>query len=128
MINRCNESLVNIETMFSNHLGNNFIREILYSKYGSWLPKYSFNSISNSKVFNPDNISSWSNSNTNLINNFLKNNDWVSYFNYTLSNKNQCEVSFIRKHIIFGYNKFNNRSAIDNFVDINFWKSKKSNL
>ena len=51
------ESLQQIEQLFVTHLGSDYLREILFSHYGSWLPKYGFFGNSNNLKFNPDRLS-----------------------------------------------------------------------
>jgi hypothetical protein len=113
-----------LEQIILTHLGNNYMRELIYSHYGSWIPKYGIFYIENSNLLNPNKLSSWENKNYEILDKYIKLNDWIKYFEYKNSIKNQGEIDFI-KNYIFLKNKYIHSDIYKNFSNYSYWEDKK---
>jgi hypothetical protein len=102
----------------------NYLREIIYSHYGTWLPKYGFFGINNSSTLNPMFFSKWSNTNLEMLDLHIKNNDWVKYFDFRFKIRNHGELDFI-KNYIFLRNRFVEKNIIQNYDNLVYWNNKK---
>jgi hypothetical protein len=91
--------LQRIEQMFLNHLGNNYFREIMYSHYGSWIPKYGF--FNTNETLNPKNFSKFSIENLNIMDSYIESGDWVKYFEFKNSLKKSRRDGFYKKIYIY---------------------------
>lgn len=89
--------LQRIEQMFINHLGNNYLRELIYSHYGTWLPKYGF--YTEIKEMNPNNLTKFSVENLKILDGYIISGDWVKYFEYKNSIRGSGELNFVKKYI-----------------------------
>jgi len=117
-------TLQRLEQMALTHLGNNYMREIIYSHYGSWIPKYGIFFIKSSSLLNPNGLNSWENKNYEILDKYVKSNDWIKYFEYKNSIKNQGEIDFI-KNYIFLKNKYIHSDIYKNFSNYSYWLDKK---
>lgn len=98
-VGQVEEVLQRIEQMFVVYLGNNYLREVIYSHYGSWIPKYGFFSISNSNTLNPEGLTSWNWKNKKVMDDLVSIGDWVNYFEYRSTVSEWGELNFIKNYI-----------------------------
>lgn len=118
-------SLQKIEQFYISSLGSNYLREILYSHYGSWMPKYGFFSISTEKVFNPDSLTKWSNDRLILMDKLIDSGNWLGYFEYRNSIKNYGELDFIKKYIYLRSSQLLSKGLYENHIDYTSAFNKK---
>lgn len=69
------EVLQRIEQALAVHLGSDFIRENVYSHYGSWLPKYGLFRPWGMIEYNPDSLTKWNSVHLNTLTKLIRGSD-----------------------------------------------------
>jgi hypothetical protein len=112
--NSIEESLQIFEGTLAKHLGSDYIRSVIYSHYGSWLPKYG--------VYNTNKTEK---STTNaVLANMIDSGDWVSYFQSRHSIDYSSDSRLIRSYI-FSRNRYVPPAIGKNYSDLVYWTTKK---
>lgn len=108
------ESLQIFETLLTKHLGTDYIRSVIYSHYGSWLPKYGTI------------CTDQSNKSATAIelSKMVDAGDWLSYFQ-TRQNIDYNTDNRIIRNYIFSRNRYVPSAAGSNYADLVYWSSKK---
>lgn len=93
------EVLQRIEQALIVHLGNNYLREVMYSHYGTWLPKYGVYSAWSRPCYNPDALTAWNKKQVETLTHMVRSADWVRYFKYRSQVKNFGEQNFLKQYL-----------------------------
>lgn len=118
------EVLQRVEQALVVHLGNNYLREVLYSHYGTWLPKYGVYAAWARSCYNPDSLTVWNSKQTETLSALIRESDWVRYFKYRDQIKNAGEQNFLKQYL-FARSAYVPNDPLKKQVDLDYWQHRK---
>jgi len=113
-----------IEQMFINHLGNNYLREVVYSHYGTWIPKYGFFNQVNWGENSYEKLTQWADTYKNTLSELIDKGDWLGYFRARDALREEGELNFLKSYI-FTKNRYITKNKLENYNLMEKWKIKK---